>query len=66
MSSEENIIVASVSVLRNGEVFMVQEKKASAYDLLDDFRFPQLFIRLMEQRIDGNPPAIHNFIILYS
>lgn len=33
MSSEENIIVASVSVLRNGEVFMIQEKKASAYGL---------------------------------
>ncbi|PQP85907.1 NUDIX hydrolase, partial [Paenibacillus sp. AR247] len=33
MNSEENIIVASVSVLRNGEVFMIQEKKASAYGL---------------------------------
>ncbi|OZB96223.1 NUDIX hydrolase [Paenibacillus sp. XY044] len=33
MNSEEHIIVASVSVLRNGEVLMVREKKASAYGL---------------------------------
>ncbi|MBB3129461.1 8-oxo-dGTP pyrophosphatase MutT (NUDIX family) [Paenibacillus rhizosphaerae] len=33
MNPEENIIVASVSVLRNGEVLMIQEKKASAYGL---------------------------------